>query len=160
MARARARADAFKDTFTESDGTTTMLVDRSDNVAATAEAMLTVPLIVAPVLGLEQLDNVKKVTFSYDTETWDSSGQKVRSTWGVLGLEHVSDTHLDFHLAGGRELRVRNGDTSLLVGGQEYDVCPLDVSCSSFQVRGAGEADELVEKARAPPPRAPAHICM
>ena len=140
------------------------LVDGEGDVVGTREALVSLPLITAPVLPFAQLRAVKEVTVGYDDP---SHGARVMTTYRVSSVTRVNDTVVTFTMM--------NKDTTLYIfNGQAYvvepdlgspdleeadddmnatgapmrylPVCVSDVSCSSFKA-DAADANTLMQLA-------------
>jgi len=135
---------AMKDQYVEEG----KLTDSSGNVMAVSDSRVQVELIVAPVLPLEQLAQVKnlQVTFSDPAEEL----VQTKFMYTVAQTKKVNSTAVTFVTTVGDELKVWNGETYVLLGGdptQKYTVCKADVACSALTVNDLEAADKLLEQA-------------
>ena len=130
------------------------LTDGDGHIAAVSVATSSVPLVVAPVIEDSVLDNVKSLTYTYHDASLPGVHAEtsiVRVQMSVVGIRHVSDVWVDFILGDGKSVRVKDGETYVIdsLGKTLYDVCPNEVTCSSFELKGVGHLDQLRSKASA-----------
>ena len=105
-----------------------MRVQGSEEIAKTAEATVKVPLIAAPMLPFDLLDNLKSVRVTRD--------DGVTARHGVTGYDWASNVSMTFRLASCGDLLVLHSGTATLrlASGAEHTVCAADATCSAFTV--------------------------
>ena len=146
---------AYKDTetvgayFSGTDGT----------VLQTAPAMVALPMVVAPVIPLPQLQGVQQLSITYfDTVTQ----QEVQVSPTVDTVALFNATAVIFYMARGPvdEVHVWNGDAyAVLATGAKAAICEADVSCSALTVEDSGSAYTYLDQARRIAPPGPDHRC-
>ena len=105
-----------------------MRVQGSEEIAKTAEATVKVPLVAAPMLPFDLLDNLKSVRVTRD--------DGVTARHGVTGYDWASNVSMTFRLASCGDLLVLHSGTATLrlASGAEHTVCAADATCSAFTV--------------------------
>ena len=136
----------FKDTRVgDGDSDTTLLLDIEGHLIATAEATVSMPLLVLPVLSTPSLGQIKTIELTYQEPAYNNAS--VTTLLGIASATRVNSTAVE--LVGTQfdtALRVWNGEAHLLKGGLSYPVCYSTASCSSVKV-SESEMDGLVEAA-------------
>jgi len=142
----------FKDSYVNdgNDHTTSVFTDRGlENIVAVASALYNVPMYVAPILPDDQLDQIRKVTFSY----YDSSANvTVRQTASVVSVTRYSRVWAEMTISYAsphRALVIRDGVANHVVGSRAFRICASNAECSSFKVSSGQDADELIAAADA-----------
>lgn len=149
----------YKDTYVRGD---TTMSDADGQVVGTRAATHNLPLIVAPVLPNDELFSVETIRFELPGTTVDPNeagsgasdgavGPSVLSSVRITRVDKVNRTAVVFHGAGGEEVRVWNGVTTvrLSAAGAEIPICSADVTCAAFQVEGAALAEKYLAEAEA-----------
>jgi hypothetical protein len=98
----------------------------SDDIVKTAEAMVQVPLIAAPLLPHTTLEHLKSALVKRD--------DGVREQYTVSGYTWRSNSSMTFHTTRGDTIELENGDAHLHIMGNTYGLCEADVTCSAFKV--------------------------
>jgi len=140
-------AYAFKDTYVSDTDTAPAMTTSSNDIVSTAEALVSLPLFVAPVLPLETLAKVKSIAVRYfdtDRQTDISVGLKIAE------YQLYSDTAITFFTETGKQLRIDGGNAVVVnffngVEDAMYDVCEADVSCSAIKAEAEDEAALVAE---------------
>ena len=142
--------DAFKDT--KASGA--MLTTRDGAVMQTSPSLYPLPLLVAPVMSMAQLDAVQSLTVSYTDPQYISQNgtvQKVRVSAAVGNVVKVNETATYFELDSSdyKKVKVWNGEAQIeLHNGNTYDVCESDVTCSALMVEDASQAETFLAQAQ------------
>ena len=159
----------YKDTYVKGD---TTMSDANGKVVRTGPtATHDLPLLVAPVLPLEELFSVEtlRVTLPGRTtgpaevgsgeavnevgsgETINEASPGVVNSFRISRVERVNSTAVVFHALGGEQIRVWNGVTTVRLSatGPEIPVCSANVTCAAFQVEGAELAEKYLAEAEA-----------
>ena len=158
----------YKDTYVKGD---TTMSDANGKVVRTGPtATHDLPLLVAPVLPLEELFSVEtlRVTLPGSRTTAEvgsgeavnevgsgeiinEAGPGVVNSFRISRVEKVNSTVVVFHTLGGEQIRVWNGVTTVRLSatGPEIPVCSANVTCAAFQVEGAELAEKYLAKAEA-----------
>lgn len=142
-----------KDSYVASTTGRAMATDANNDVIGYTEALVGLPLIVAPVLELQKLYNVRSIGVKYhdpDAATTVYEGMR------VAGVRKLSDTKVIFFSeVPGRRLEINDGaafvvvDVSVPAGGNStesvpgmavYPVCYADASCSAITAEAEDEA--------------------
>lgn len=105
------------------------LTDSEGKVAKVALAQQdAVPFLIAPVLTVQELSEVKFLHVSLPTHV---------AGFNVIGFDLYSKTRMRFHTAEGYDLHVDNGFTYLRMGAnQTVQVCTANITCSAFNIKG------------------------
>ena len=142
----------FKDSYVHGahNNSGVVFTDRSgDRIVSTASATHTLPIYVAPILPDDQLDAIRKVTFSYYD---NSANSTVRQTASVVSVTRYSRVWAEMTIsysAPHRALVIRDGVANHVVGNRAFRICASNAECSSFKVAGGEDADELIATADA-----------
>ena len=133
--------------FVESTEQATPLADKAGTVLASAKALVSVPLLVAPVLKAKQLGEIENLQVSYEDPHLD--GVQTTVYYTISTVKHVNSTAIQFLTDRGDTLSVWNGETFVQLAGSDvkYPVCKADVSCSALKVADFTASGELVTEA-------------
>jgi len=141
---------AFKDTYVADMEASPALTNSNDEILGTAEALVSLPLFVAPILPMEQLSKVKSIAVSYE-----ENGASIMEILKISGVRLYSDTKIHFIAETGRQLHIDGGKANVYeyAAGTKiplaiYNVCEADVSCSAIKA-AAEDEDALVAEANA-----------
>ena len=123
------------------------LTTRGGAILATRQAMETLPLEVAPLLSLEELETVKKLMV---TDYEDSRPQdKFTRGYTVDSFELHNATFLKFHMTVGDDVVISRAHAQIVKqNGSVHSTCGGNAGCASFQARGYDLAT-LKEEVRA-----------
>jgi len=141
-----ASALALKDAFV----TDAVSMDANGVPIGTAEALVSVPMLLAPVLPLDKLIKVKSISTTYfDTV----SNQQVEAHSQIVEVRKYNTTFVEFVTSvPGRNIAILNGEAFILdkaandnvldvlspnstnAQAQFLPICVADVSCSAFKV--------------------------
>lgn len=119
----------------------------SDMIVKTAIATEDVPLIVAPVLDLDTLADVKMLKASYNDGL-----NYVEAELGISGVRKYNTTFVEFiTTVDGETVEVLNGQASLVrrVEGARplrYGICSANATCSAFRASGI-DANAALDRA-------------
>merc|ERR1740139_253075 len=158
----------YKDTYVKGD---TTMSDANGKVVGTRVATHDLPLLVAPVLPLEELFSVETIRVTLpgssvagpiensrgepnnevgSGEANNEVGPGVVNSFRISRVEKVNSTAVVFHVVGGQQIRVWNGVTTVWNGiSAEIPVCSANVTCAAFQVEGAELAEKYLVEAEA-----------
>merc|ERR1719469_1056813 len=148
----------YKDTYVKGD---TTMSDANGKVVGTRVATHDLPLLVAPVLPLEELFSVETIRVTLpgsapgpievgSGEANNEVGPGVVNSFRISRVEKVNSTAVVFHAVGGEQIRVWNGVTTVWNGiSAEIPVCSANVTCAAFQVEGAELAEKYLAEAEA-----------
>ena len=129
--------------------------DGTQDIVQTADALVAVPLLVAPVLPKHlKLDTVSVSYMVTTGEGLNLTATTVKESFKVGSTRWVNDTYMtivksrDESPTGAVEVRIWNGMTEVLLkDGSTQFVCHGDTDCSALKVAGQAEATALEEKA-------------
>ena len=141
-----AAGEMLKDTEAK-DST---LATRDGSVLKTSPATHAMPLLVAPVLELAQLEQMQTITLSYLDPA--NNGTKVQAVLSLTGAKKVSDTRVSFDVDSKwvELVEIWDGEVYVVLpDGARRAVCEADVTCSALKVDESADADALLEKAAA-----------
>jgi len=146
-----------KDSYVATEGGQAMAVNADNDVLGYTEALISLPLMVAPVLDLQKLYNVRTIGVRY----YDSSvGTDLHVGLKISEVRKYSETSVTFFTeTPNRRLEIDAGqamvkdyyhdpETDEIKLAKTYQVCFADVSCSSLKAEAADE-DALIEEANA-----------
>jgi hypothetical protein len=146
-----------KDAYVATEAGQAMAVNADNNVLGYTEALVSLPLLVAPVLDLQKLYNVRTIGVRY----FDSSvGAPVHVGLKVSEVRKYSETSVTFFTeTPNRRLEIEAGEANVkdyyhdpesneVTLLKTYKVCAADVSCSSLKAEAADE-DALIDAANA-----------
>jgi len=138
---------AFKDQWAQkAQRDTTAMTNGAGQILGVREQLETVPLLAAPVLSKEELDNVRTITVTIEDDAKFEG--EAKTTYRIAKTVRSSKTALYFQTSGGEKLFVFNGEAYLITtDGVRIELCEASVSCAAFQVDG-GDAEALMEEAR------------
>jgi len=139
---------AFKDTYVADTDSTPALTNSANDILSTAEALVSLPLFVAPVLAMDKLSKVKSIAVSYA-----ENGERTSTILKIAEVRHYSDTKIHFIAETGRQLHIVGGKANVYdyhAGTNNpaaiFNVCEADVSCSAIKAEAEDEK-ALVDEA-------------
>ena len=111
------------------------LTNRGGAVLATRQATQSLPLDVAPLLSLAQLETVEKVTATNFND--ERPQDKFTRGYTVDGFELHNDTYLKFHTTVGDEIVISRAHAQIVKpDGTVHSTCAANAGCASFEASG------------------------
>jgi len=134
-----ALISSYKDTYAEANA---FFADKDGLVMKTTPALTPLPLLVAPVLRSEQLQNVNFLTVKSADAAHDMTR---KTTYRISAVRHYNKTMTTFVTETHDQIRVWNGVAYLqTAAGKRFELCETDVGCSAFLVDDATSSDSLL----------------
>jgi hypothetical protein len=119
-------------------------VKGTDTIAKTATATQDVPLLVAPVLDLETLGNVKSLKVQYYDN--DAYSDPIEALLSIVAVRKHNSTYVEFVTdVMGEKIEVINGEAVLvqyptqtndLEMPKAFEICSANATCSAFKASG------------------------